>query len=84
MKCLAAARRAGSGLALALLLRGSELLACPACAPGGSGSDGGGIWTIVGVFLLVPPLLATAIILLMRREYRTLDAEAAPISAIPS
>jgi hypothetical protein len=69
-------RRIAAGLPLALLLRGAELLACPACAaPSSSGGDG--IWTIVGIFLVVPPLIATAIILLMRREYRALNAEAA-------
>ncbi|MEO6324572.1 MAG: hypothetical protein ABIT01_02630 [Thermoanaerobaculia bacterium] len=70
-------KRLAAGVSLAILLRGAELLACPACAPsaGGTGSDGGGIWTIVGVFLLVPPLIATAIILAMRREYRNVNAE---------
>ena len=76
-------KRLAAGLSVGLLLRGAELLDCPACAPsGGAGSDGGGIWTIVGVFLLVPPLIATAIILAMRREYRNLNAEAAA-TAIP-
>ena len=59
-----------SVLATLLLRAGPALAECPACA-GAADPSQRSIWPIVGAFLLVPPVLAVAVILLVRREYRT-------------
>jgi len=41
-------------------------MACPSCA--GSASKGPDIWPLVGLFMLVPWILAAAVTILVRRE----------------
>jgi hypothetical protein len=57
--------RAALFAAAALLARASA--ACPSCA-GSSSSKDPNIWPLVGLFMLVPWILAAAVILLIRRE----------------
>lgn len=56
-----------SAVATLLLAAGPAVAECPACDAATPRS----IWPIVGAFLLVPPILAAAVILLMRRELRS-------------
>ena len=42
-------------------------MACPACAGSGSPKDPN-IWPLVGLFMLVPWILAVAVTVLVRRE----------------
>jgi len=49
----------------ALLARGA--VACPSCA-GSSSPNDPNIWPLVGLFMLVPWILAAAVTLLIRRE----------------
>jgi hypothetical protein len=60
----------GSLLLAALLLSGSRLAACPACA-GASDEKTKSVWPLVGAFLLVPPAVLGALAVLIRRETRT-------------
>jgi hypothetical protein len=57
--------RAALFAAAALLARGT--LACPSCAGSSSPKDPN-IWPLVGLFMLVPWILAAAVTLLIRRE----------------
>jgi len=54
-------------LLLALLLTGVRAAACPLCA-GDQKTKEFSIWPIVGVFMMVPPVLGTAVVLAIRRE----------------
>ena len=55
-------------LLLALfLLAGARAAACPMCA-GDRPAKEFNIWPIVGAFMMVPPVLATAVIVAIRRE----------------
>jgi hypothetical protein len=57
--------------ALAALLLAAPALACPNCAASTTAASGGtGIWWIVGAFLLVPPAVALAVALAVRRELK--------------
>ena len=51
----------------ALLAR--EAMACPSCAGSASPKDPN-IWPLVGLFMLVPWILAAAVTILVRRESR--------------
>lgn len=51
----------------ALLARGA--MACPSCAGSASPKDPN-IWPLVGLFMLVPWILAAAVTILVRRESR--------------
>jgi hypothetical protein len=53
--------------AAALLAR--EAMACPSCAGSASPKDPN-IWPLVGLFMLVPWILAAAVTILVRRESR--------------
>ena len=57
--------RAALLAAAVLLARGAA--ACPSCA-GSSSSKDPNIWPLVGLFMLVPWILAAAVTLLIRRE----------------
>lgn len=51
-----------------LLLAASRAMAtCPACAGAGAPKEAS-VWPIVGAFLVVPWLLAGAVLILVRRE----------------
>jgi hypothetical protein len=50
-----------------LLARGA--MACPSCAASSSPKDPN-IWPLVGLFILVPWILAAAVTILVRRESR--------------
>ena len=67
----ASARRLVPTLSAAFLfLAAPRGAACPSCA----GSEVGqpvNIWPAVGAFLLVPPLLAGAVVWTLRREFRS-------------
>ncbi len=57
-------------IGLAAVLLAQDAMACPTC--GGSGSPKGpGIWPLVGLFMLVPWILAVGAVWLIRRESRT-------------
>ena len=62
------ARLLASAAATLLLAAGPALAECPACDAATPRS----VWPLVGAFLLLPPLLATAVILLVRRESRSM------------
>ena len=53
--------------AAALFARGA--MACPSCAGSASPKDPN-IWPLVGLFMLVPWILAAAVTILVRRESR--------------
>lgn len=56
---------------LGLLLFADRMLsACPSCAEAAGTTDAGSIWPIVGAFLVVPPMLFTGVVLLLRRELK--------------
>ena len=56
-------------IGLAAVLLAQDAMACPTC--GGSGSPKGpDIWPLVGLFMLVPWILAAAVTILVRRESR--------------
>ncbi|HEX2757070.1 MAG TPA: hypothetical protein VHP60_01070 [Thermoanaerobaculia bacterium] len=57
--------RAALFVAAALLARGA--MACPSCAASSSPKDPN-IWPLVGLFMLVPWILAAAVTILVRRE----------------
>lgn len=57
--------RAALLLAAALLARGA--MACPSCAASASPKDPS-IWPLVGLFMLVPWILAVVVTILIRRE----------------
>ena len=57
--------RAALAAAALLLARGAT--ACPACAASSSPKDPN-IWPIVGLFMLVPWILAAVVTILIRRE----------------
>jgi hypothetical protein len=57
--------RAALFAAAVLLARGA--VACPSCAGSSSPKDPS-IWPLVGLFMLVPWILAAAVTLLIRRE----------------
>lgn len=63
-----AASRAGLLAAAVLLARG--VMACPSCAASSSPKDPN-IWPLVGLFMLVPWILAAGTVWLIRRESRT-------------
>jgi hypothetical protein len=54
--------------AVVLLARGA--MACPSCAASSSPKDPN-IWPLVGLFMLVPWILAVGAVWLIRRESRT-------------
>jgi hypothetical protein len=56
-----------AALAPVALFLGRGALACPACAVSASPKDPN-IWPIVGLFMLVPWILAAVVTLLIRRE----------------
>ncbi|MDL2717342.1 MAG: hypothetical protein PT977_06275 [Acidobacteriota bacterium] len=55
-------------IASASTLVSQGALACPTCA--GSASKGPDIWPLVGLFMLVPWILAVGAVWLIRRESR--------------
>jgi len=55
-------------IGLAAVLLAQDAMACPSCA--GSASKGPDIWPLVGLFMLVPWILAAAVTILVRRESR--------------
>ena len=56
-------------IVLAAALQAGDALGCPTC--GGSASPKGpNIWPLVGLFMLVPWILAVGAVLLIRRESR--------------
>ena len=57
--------RAALVTAAALLARGA--MACPSCAASSSPKDPN-IWPLVGLFMLVPWILAAVVTILIRRE----------------
>jgi hypothetical protein len=57
--------RATIAAAAALLARGA--MACPSCAGSASSKDPN-IWPLVGLFMLVPWILAAVVTILVRRE----------------
>jgi cytochrome bd-type quinol oxidase subunit 2 len=60
--------RAALLAAVVLLARGA--MACPSCAGSASPKDPN-IWPLVGLFMLVPWILAVGAVWLVRRESRT-------------
>lgn len=66
-------KRLAPYLALLTLAAARIAEACPLCAgsstPGGGGA-GTSVWTAVGVFLFVPPILGLVVVAAMRRETR--------------
>ena len=50
-----------------LLAAGRAAVACPACAGSGPAKEAN-IWPVVGVFLVVPWLLAGAVMIVVKRE----------------
>jgi len=60
--------RAALLAAAVLLARGA--MACPSCA-GSSSPQDPNIWPLVGLFMLVPWVLAAAVTILVRRESRS-------------
>jgi hypothetical protein len=60
--------RAALLAAIAVLARGA--IACPSCAASSSPKDPN-IWPLVGLFMLVPWILAVGAVWLIRRESRT-------------
>ncbi len=70
---MGAVRAAGlSTLPLLLLLLPERLLAiCPACTGASTPTQGGSVWPVVGVFLLLPFFLFGAVVMALRREFRT-------------
>jgi hypothetical protein len=60
--------RAAFFAAAVLLSRGA--MACPSCAASSSPKDPN-IWPLVGLFMLVPWLLAAAVAILVRRESKS-------------
>jgi hypothetical protein len=64
-----AVRAALLSIAFAAVLFAGDALGCPTC--GGSASPKGpSIWPLVGLFMLVPWILAAAVTILVRRESR--------------
>jgi hypothetical protein len=55
-------------IASASTLVSQGAMACPSCA--GSASKGPDIWPLVGLFMLVPWILAAAVTILVRRQSR--------------
>ncbi|HEX7613961.1 MAG TPA: hypothetical protein VF554_01665 [Thermoanaerobaculia bacterium] len=60
-------RAALAMLATAAALLAQEAMACPSCAGSASPKDPN-IWPLVGLFMLVPWILAAAVTILVRRE----------------
>lgn len=58
---------ARAALLAAALLLGRAALACPSCAASASPKDPN-IWPLVGLFMLVPWILAIVVTILIRRE----------------
>ncbi len=56
-----------AALLAGLVLLGRGAIACPACAASASPKDPN-IWPLVGLFMLVPWILAAAVTILIRRE----------------
>jgi hypothetical protein len=71
--------------AAALLARGA--MACPACAGSASPKDPN-IWPLVGLFMLVPWILAAGVTILVRREstsfFGVRRPEGTPLAAVLS
>ena len=63
-----ATARAALFATAALLARGA--MACPSCAASSSPKDPN-IWPLVGLFMLVPWILAAAVTILVRRESKS-------------
>jgi hypothetical protein len=62
-------KRLASFLPLVLLALARAAAACPLCADSNSGGGAGtGIWTAVGAFLVVPPILGVVVIGAMKKE----------------
>jgi len=53
---------------LAAVLLAQDAMACPSCA--GSAAKGPDIWPLIGLFMLVPWILAAAVTILVRRQSR--------------
>ena len=58
---------ARAAILLAALLLGRGAAACPSCAASASPKDPN-IWPLVGLFMLVPWILAIVVTILIRRE----------------
>ena len=56
-------------IGLAAVLLAQDAMACPSCA-GSASAKGADIWPLVGLFMLVPWILAAAVTILVRRESR--------------
>ena len=59
--------------ALPLLLVATRVAACPTCA---GSTHSVNVWPIVGAFILVPPLIALAVLYALRKELGTSSAGA--------